>query len=121
MVDNIKKILKLENPKTLRFKRSLLFLKYKINHILEIKIIKGNSFIIILGIYRAVRSGVGIGALPDYFTEGSPNLVHILPELQAPQTDVYFVYPEELRQSARIAVFRDFLLTKILENRKLKV
>ena len=75
----------------------------------------------IYGIYRAVRSGVGIGALPDYFTEGSPNLVHILPELQAPQTDVYFVYPEELRQSARIAVFRDFLLTKILENRKLKV
>jgi DNA-binding transcriptional LysR family regulator len=71
----------------------------------------------IYGIYRAVRSGVGIGALPDYFTEGSPNLVHILPELQSPQTDVYFVYPEELRQSARIAVFRDFLLRKILGNR----
>ena len=72
----------------------------------------------IYGIYRAVRSGVGIGALPDYFTEGSSNLVHILPELQSPQTDVYFVYPEELRQSARIAVFRDFLVRKILENRK---
>jgi DNA-binding transcriptional LysR family regulator len=72
----------------------------------------------IYGIYRAVRSGVGIGALPDYFTEGSPNLVHILPELQSPQTDVYFVYPEELKQSARIAVFRDFLLRKILDNRK---
>lgn len=72
----------------------------------------------IYGIYRAVRSGVGIGALPDYFIEGSVNLVHILPELQSPQTEVYFVYPEELRQSARIAVFRDFLVRKILENRK---
>jgi len=72
----------------------------------------------IYGIYRAVRSGVGIGALPDYFTEGSPNLVHILPELESPETDVYFVYPEELKQSARIAVFRDFLVRKILENRK---
>ena len=72
----------------------------------------------IYGIYRAVRSGVGIGALPDYFTEGSPNLVRILPELKSPQTDVYFVYPEELRQSARIAVFRDFLVRKIHENRK---
>jgi DNA-binding transcriptional LysR family regulator len=72
----------------------------------------------IYGIYRAVRSGVGIGALPDYFTEGSSNLVHLLPELQSPQTEVYFVYPEELRQSARIAVFRDFLVRKILENRK---
>ncbi|HJO86379.1 MAG TPA: LysR family transcriptional regulator [Rhodospirillales bacterium] len=68
----------------------------------------------IYGIYRAVRSGVGIGALPDYFIEGSVNLVHILPELQSPQTEVYFVYPEELRQSARIAVFRDFLVRKIL-------
>jgi DNA-binding transcriptional LysR family regulator len=72
----------------------------------------------IYGIYRAVRSGVGIGAIPDYFTEGSSNLVHILPELKSPQTDVYFVYPEELKQSARIAVFRDFLIRKILENRK---
>jgi len=72
----------------------------------------------IYGIFRAVRSGVGIGALPDYFIEGSTNLVHILPELQSPQTEVYFVYPEELRQSARIAVFRDFLVRKILEIRK---
>ena len=72
----------------------------------------------VYGIYRAVRSGVGIGALPDYFIEGSSNLVHILPELQSPQTEVYFVYPEELKQSARIAVFRDFLVRKILENKK---
>ena len=72
----------------------------------------------IYGIYRAVRSGVGIGALPDYFIEGSVNLVHILPELQSPQTEVFFVYPEELRQSVRISVFRDFLVRKILESRK---
>ncbi len=72
----------------------------------------------IYGIYRAVRSGVGIGALPDYFIEGSVNLVHILPELQSPLTDVYFVYPEELRQSVRISVFRDFLVRKILESQK---
>ncbi len=72
----------------------------------------------IYGIYRAVRSGVGIGALPDYFIEGSVNLVHILPELQSPQTEVFFVYPEELRQSVRIAVFRDFLVRKILESQK---
>ena len=72
----------------------------------------------IYGIYRAVLSGVGIGALPNYFFEGSSSLVQILPELHSPDTEVYFVYPEELRQSARIAVFRDFLLRKILEIRK---
>ncbi len=72
----------------------------------------------IYGIFRAVRSGVGIGALPDYFIEGSSNLVHILPELKSPQTDVYFVYPEELKQSARIAAFRDFIVRKIFEIHK---
>ena len=72
----------------------------------------------VYGIYRAVLSGVGIGALPNYFLEGSSSLVRILPELHSPETEIYFVYPEELRQSARIAVFRDFLVRKILESRK---
>jgi hypothetical protein len=30
---------------------------------------------------------------------------------------VYFVYPEELRHSARIEVFRDFLVRKVIESR----
>lgn len=72
----------------------------------------------VYGIYRAVLSGVGIGALPNYFFEGDSSLVRILPELNGPETEVYFVYPEELRQSARIAVFRDFLVRKVLEARK---
>ena len=71
----------------------------------------------IYGIYRAVLSGVGIGALPNYIIEDSTTLVRVLPEMQCPDTDVYFVYPEELRQSARIAVFRDFLVRKIIDNR----
>lgn len=72
----------------------------------------------IYGIYRAVLSGLGIGSLPEYMVEGAGNLVRVLPELQSPDTDVYYVYPEELRQSARIAVFRDFLLRKVRESRK---
>ena len=71
----------------------------------------------IYGIYRAVLSGVGIGALPDYFIEDTSSLVRILPEMPSPDTDVYFVYPEELRQSARISVFRDFLVRNIIESR----
>ncbi len=71
----------------------------------------------IYGIYRAVLSGLGLGALPNYFDEGSANLVRVLPELQSPPTEVYFVYPEELRQSARIAVFREFLIRKVMEAR----
>ncbi|MDR3438455.1 LysR family transcriptional regulator [Telmatospirillum sp.] len=69
----------------------------------------------IYGILRAVQSGLGIAALPDYFEREADNLVEILPELRGPSFDAYFVYPEELRHSKRIAVFRDFLIRKIAE------
>ena len=42
-------------------------------------------------------------------------LVRILPELKAPRVDVFFVYPEELRNSKRVAVFRDFLLARLVQ------
>ncbi len=70
----------------------------------------------IYGIYRAVHSGVGIAALPDYTVRQVSNLVRILPELEGPSYAAYFVYPEELRHSKRIAVFRDYLLRKIAES-----
>ncbi len=63
----------------------------------------------------AVRSGLGIGALPNWMTEEVDGLVRLLPELKAPKVDVFFVYPEELRNSKRVAVFRDFLLTQLQE------
>ena len=66
-------------------------------------------------IYRAVQSGIGIGSLPDYLSQETGNLVEVLPELRGPQVDIYFVYPEELKQSNRITVFRDFIVRKIEE------
>lgn len=69
----------------------------------------------IYGIYRAVQSGLGIAALPDYFSTVAANLVQVLPELRGPSFDCYFVYPEELRHSKRVTVFRDFLLQKLAE------
>ena len=45
------------------------------------------------------------------------NLVKVLPDLAGPTIQAYFVYPEELRHSKRIAVFRDFLLQKIVESK----
>lgn len=70
----------------------------------------------IYGIFRAVQSGLGVGALPDYFSREAGNLVEVLPELQGPSFDAYFVYPEELRNSKRITSFRDFLVRKIAED-----
>jgi DNA-binding transcriptional LysR family regulator len=64
---------------------------------------------------RAIESGLGIGSLPDFMAQDTANLVRVLPELASPENEAYFVYPEELRSSKRIAVFRDFLLRKVAE------
>ena len=39
------------------------------------------------------------------------------PSSPGPPIEAYFVYPEELRSSKRIAVFRDFLLRKVTEGK----
>ena len=70
----------------------------------------------IYAILRAVEGGLGIGALPDYMQRESTRLVEVLPELKCPQIDAYFVYPEELRNMKRIAVFRDYLIMRIAED-----
>ena len=67
----------------------------------------------IYGILRAVQSGLGVGALPEYMGRELGSLVEILPELEGPELDMFFVYPEELRESARIGVFRDFIVAKL--------
>jgi DNA-binding transcriptional LysR family regulator len=69
----------------------------------------------IYGIFRAVQSGLGIGSIPNYMVQETGELVRVLPELAGPTIDAYFVYPEELRPSKRIAVFRDFLIRKVAE------
>jgi DNA-binding transcriptional LysR family regulator len=63
----------------------------------------------------AIRSGLGIGAVSDFLTHEVEDLVRVLPELKSPKVDVFFVYPEELRNSKRVAVFRDFLLARLAE------
>ncbi|MDE2006823.1 MAG: LysR family transcriptional regulator, partial [Rhodospirillales bacterium] len=66
-------------------------------------------------ILTAIRAGIGLGALPDYLMTETDDLVRLLPDLDAPKVDVFFVYPEELRNSKRVAVFRDFLLARLAE------
>jgi DNA-binding transcriptional LysR family regulator len=67
-------------------------------------------------ILRAVENGIGIAAFPDYIAQQSTKIVQVLPELEGPTYEAYFVYPEELRSSKRIAVFRDYLVQKVAES-----
>ncbi|MBI2254850.1 MULTISPECIES: LysR family transcriptional regulator [Dongia] len=71
----------------------------------------------VYAILRAVQSGLGLASLPEFMITEGTSLVRVLPELQGPRIDAYFVYPEELRNSKRIQVFRDFLLRKVAESK----
>ncbi|MBT5433367.1 MAG: LysR family transcriptional regulator [Alphaproteobacteria bacterium] len=66
-----------------------------------------------LGMRRAVESGLGIAILPDYVIEGSDRKVRLDIEAPMPTAEAFFVYAEEQRNSARIKVFRDFLLEQV--------
>ncbi|HET9147268.1 MAG TPA: LysR family transcriptional regulator [Acetobacteraceae bacterium] len=63
----------------------------------------------------AIRGGVGVGAVPDYLVHDTQGLVRVMPDQVSPRIDMYFVYPEELRNSKRVGVFRDFLIAQIAD------
>jgi DNA-binding transcriptional LysR family regulator len=69
------------------------------------KIIRINN---ITGILQATEAGLGIGVVPDFVAAEHPKLERVLPEVNAPGFDVHLVYADALRQSKRVAAFRDF-------------
>jgi DNA-binding transcriptional LysR family regulator len=64
---------------------------------------------------QTIIAGLGIGTLPNWMTVEMEGLTRLLPDMPRPKVDCYFVYPEELRNSKRVAVFRDFLLARLQE------
>ena len=70
------------------------------------------------GVLQGVLSNLGIGVLPDYLTDDFPDLVRVLPDIESAEVPVFLAYPEELRQSKRVAAFRDFVTEEIMAYRK---
>tara|TARA_B100001750_G_scaffold182598_1_gene151296 strand:+ start:114 stop:1004 length:891 start_codon:yes stop_codon:yes gene_type:complete len=75
-------------------------------------VMKVNS---VMGLLLAVESGVGLAALPDYITFNVLNIVKVLPQQEGPRSEAHFVYPQSLRNVARVQTFRNFLYSKISE------
>ena len=73
-------------------------------------IMKVNS---VMGLLLAVESGVGLAALPEYLVSNSNNVIKVLPNSEGPITEAHFVYPQSLKNTARITAFRNFLFSKI--------
>lgn len=66
----------------------------------------------VLACKYAIRSGIGVGLIPDYLTEEEKDLVPVLRDLEITRLPVYFVYPEELKTAKKVQVFRDFVVSK---------
>ena len=73
-------------------------------------VMKVNS---IYGLLLAVQSGVGLAALPDYIAVNVPNILKVLPNIEGPKSEAHFVYPQSLKNTARIIAFRNFLYSKV--------
>ena len=63
----------------------------------------------IYGISLAIENGAGLASLPDYMVADKPHLVRVLPNLEGPSYQTYFVYTESFKNDRRLEVFRDFL------------
>jgi DNA-binding transcriptional LysR family regulator len=72
------------------------------------------------GVLQGVVNHLGIGVLPDYLTQDFPDLVRVLPDIESAEVPVFLAYPEELRQSKRVAAFKDFVQDEIITYRKLQ-
>ena len=77
-------------------------------------IMKVNS---LMGLLLDVESGVGLAALPDYLVSQSQNVIKVLSKSEGPITEAHFVYPQSLKNVARVQAFRNFLYSKLSETK----
>ncbi|MEM7463895.1 MAG: LysR family transcriptional regulator [Pseudomonadota bacterium] len=66
----------------------------------------------LMALRKVVEAGTGIAVLPDYIVEDRHALVQLIQNAEVPSFETYFVYAEAMRSSARLKVFRDFLVSK---------
>ncbi len=66
----------------------------------------------LMAMKSAIERGIGLALLPDYMIDKDTKLVQVLPDLDLASFDTYFCYPEQLRDAAKLKVFRDFLIGK---------
>ena len=67
------------------------------------------------GVLQAARNALGVAALPTYMVQDAGGLVQVANNLESPHYTVYLVYPDELRGSRRIGLFREFMLQEIAQ------
>ena len=105
-----------QNPSSAQVNAGMSLIQELLTHNVSQTLTVNNYF----GVLQAVISNLGIGVLPDYIIEDFPNVVRVLPEVESNEVPVFLAYPEELRQSKRVAAFRDFVQAEIIAHRRLR-
>ena len=70
----------------------------------------------LLAMRTMVKQGMGIASLPDYLMHRTRHVGRVLPDVSGPEIHAYYLYPMELKNSKRVAVFRNFITQKIAES-----
>ncbi|MGB7317371.1 MAG: LysR family transcriptional regulator [Planktotalea sp.] len=103
-----------QNPRSAQVSAGLMMVQHLLAYDVPSMLTVNNYF----GVLQATLNSLGIGMLPDYVTQDFPDLVRVLPDLSSNEVPVFLAYPEELRQSKRIQVFRDFVQDEIITYRR---
>ena len=71
----------------------------------------------VLGLAEAVEAGVGIGYLPCFIGDARPSLRRLAPPEPEFGSDLWLLTHQDLRHSARVRVFLDFLAAEVAKRR----
>lgn len=72
-----------------------------------------------LALLDAVKKGLGIAQLPDYYVNddlASGRLIALLPQYQYPYSGVWLVYPKVRQASPKLTAVCDYLIARFAEN-----
>jgi DNA-binding transcriptional LysR family regulator len=72
----------------------------------------------VLGLTEAVEAGIGVGPLPCFIADARPALVRLAPPNPDFSTGLWLLTHPDLRHSARVRVFLDFLAAEIAKQRE---
>ena len=103
-----------QNPRAAQVSAGMMLVQQLLTYDIRSTLTVNNYF----GVLQSVLSGLGIGVLPDYIIEDFPTIRRVLPDVESIEVPVFLAYPEELRQSKRIAAFRDFVQEEIFTHRQ---
>jgi DNA-binding transcriptional LysR family regulator len=72
----------------------------------------------VLGLAEAVEAGIGIGPLPCFIADARPALVRLAAPNPDFSTGLWLLTHPDLRQSARVRAFLDFMAAEIAKRRR---